>query len=115
MGLPVNIQERIGKTVGMREGIRDPLSLEGSRKSDMIARKKAFPAPFVPRGGYRFKTHEEADAWNAEDVDENPLEAREPSVEASWICAGMWPLACGGAWQKYVTIYLLLCAPAFLV
>ncbi len=25
--------------------------------------RKAFPTPFVPKGVYRFHTHEEADAW----------------------------------------------------
>ena len=63
MGSPVNIQEPIGKTVGRREGFRDALSLQCSRKADMIAWRKAFPGPFVPKGIYRFKTHEEADAW----------------------------------------------------
>ncbi len=62
MGVPVNIQENIGKTVGRRGGIRDPLTY-GTTKAEMEAWKKAFKALHIPKGVFRFKTHEEADAW----------------------------------------------------
>jgi hypothetical protein len=32
-------------------------------KAQAIAWRRAFPTPFVPRGVYRFRTHEEADRW----------------------------------------------------
>jgi hypothetical protein len=59
----INIEENIGKTVGRRVPPRDPLTLVGSTKEAMRAWRRAFPTPFVPKGVYRFRTHEEADAW----------------------------------------------------
>jgi hypothetical protein len=32
-------------------------------KAQTIAWRRAFPTPFVPRGVYRFETHEQADEW----------------------------------------------------
>jgi hypothetical protein len=58
----INIQENIGKTVGRRRGIVDPLS-PGTTKAQMVAWKRAFGTPHLPKGVFRFKTHEEADAW----------------------------------------------------
>lgn len=59
----INIEEKIGKTVGRRVAPRDPFSLAGDTKADKRAWQKAFPTPFIPKGVYRFHTHEEADAW----------------------------------------------------
>ncbi len=58
----INIQDPVRKVVGRRRA-PNPLSLQGQTKADMRAWKKAFPLPFIPRGVYRFKTHEEADQW----------------------------------------------------
>lgn len=58
----INIQDPAGKTVGRRGAASDALSLQGQTKEDMRAWRKAFLTPFVPRGVYRFKTHEDADA-----------------------------------------------------
>ncbi|MGC3988888.1 MAG: hypothetical protein QM796_04230 [Chthoniobacteraceae bacterium] len=58
----INLQEKIGKTVGRRL-LPNPFSMKGQTKADMQAWKKAFPTPFVPKGVYRFNSHEEADAW----------------------------------------------------
>ena len=58
-----NLEETIGKVVGKRRPPGGILSLEGNRKADMKAWRRAFPTPFIPKGVYRFKTHEEADAW----------------------------------------------------
>lgn len=58
----VNIQEKIGKTVGKRR-VPDPFSLRGSTKADKRRWQAAFGGPAIPKGVYRFKTHEEADAW----------------------------------------------------
>ncbi|MFO1438614.1 MAG: hypothetical protein U1F81_09835 [Verrucomicrobiaceae bacterium] len=59
----INVEEFIGKTVGRRVPPRDPLRISDSNKAAAIAWKKAFPYRGAPRGVYRFKTHEEADAW----------------------------------------------------
>jgi hypothetical protein len=32
-------------------------------REQIIAWRAAFPTPFVPRGVYRFRSHEEADRW----------------------------------------------------
>jgi hypothetical protein len=32
-------------------------------KAAAVAWREAFPTPFVPRGVYRFRSHEEADRW----------------------------------------------------
>jgi hypothetical protein len=32
-------------------------------KATAIAFRRAFPTPFIPRGVYRFRSHEEADRW----------------------------------------------------
>jgi hypothetical protein len=37
--------------------------LSGSTKADSISWRKTFGGLRVPRGVYRFKTHEEADKW----------------------------------------------------
>jgi hypothetical protein len=57
----INIQEKIGKTVGKRVA-PDPLDVRHSRKADAIAWQKAFGFG-IPKGVYRFRTHEEADQW----------------------------------------------------
>ena len=58
----INIEETIGKTVGRRKPRRG-LTLEGSRKVDMERWRRVHGGVGVPRGVYRFETHEEADAW----------------------------------------------------
>ncbi len=58
----VNVEETIGKTVG-RRGPPHPFSLRGETKEDMRAWRRAFPTPFVPKGVYLFRSHEEADKW----------------------------------------------------
>ena len=58
----VNVEEKIGKTVGRRQP-PNPFSLHGETKADMRAWRRAFPTPFVPKGVYRFRSHEEADEW----------------------------------------------------
>ena len=59
----VNVEEFIGKTVGRRVPPRDPLSVSDSNRANAIAWHKAFPCRRVPRGVYRFHSHEEAHAW----------------------------------------------------
>jgi len=59
----INLEETPDKVVGKRRTIKNPLSLEGNRKKDARAWHKAMPGLFIPKGVYRFKTHEEADEW----------------------------------------------------
>ena len=59
----INLEETIGKTVGWRVPPRDPFAVAGDTKAVQRAWRKTFPTPFVPKGVYRFHTHEEADAW----------------------------------------------------
>jgi hypothetical protein len=63
MGKPiVNLEETIGKVVGRR---RPPTGMDVAldRRLDAEAWQRAFDCPFVPRGVYRFASHEEADEW----------------------------------------------------
>jgi hypothetical protein len=50
------------KTVGRRRP-GNTLDIEHDTKEDVLAWRRAFPTPFVPKGVYRFSSHEEADAW----------------------------------------------------
>ena len=59
----INLDEKIDRFVGRRTKTPDGLSLAGSTIQDAIAWRKAFGGVRVPRGVYRFKTHEEADEW----------------------------------------------------
>lgn len=59
----INVEEFIGKTVGRRVPPTDPLRVSTSTKAGAVAWKNALPYCGVPRGVYRFHSHEEADAW----------------------------------------------------
>ena len=59
----INMEETPDKIVGKRRAIKNPLSVEGDRKEDARAWQKALPRVNIPKGVYRFKTHEEADEW----------------------------------------------------
>lgn len=59
----VNLDERIGKTVGRRRPPSGLSSMAAGTPDDARAWKRAFGTPSIPRGVYRFATHEEADAW----------------------------------------------------
>ena len=61
----VNVEEKIDRFVGQRTKTPDALSTATSNKANAIAWRKAFGGARIPRGGYRFKTHEEANAWMA--------------------------------------------------
>jgi hypothetical protein len=54
--------DKPARVVGRR---RRPLALGGAGDTiaSVLAFRKAFPTPFVPRGVYRFRSHEEADRW----------------------------------------------------
>jgi hypothetical protein len=59
----INVEEKIDRFVGRRSKTPNALSTATSTKADSIAWRKAFGGVRVPRGVYRFKTHEEADQW----------------------------------------------------
>jgi hypothetical protein len=49
------------RVVGRR---RPPVALcTSDNKERILAWRRAFPTPFVPRGVYRFDSHEAADQW----------------------------------------------------
>lgn len=60
----INLEENIGKTVGKRTGILDPLAYGLSLQKAGNDLQAAFGfGGLCPKGVFRFKTHEEADAW----------------------------------------------------
>ncbi|MGP8201607.1 MAG: hypothetical protein ACLQU4_19125 [Limisphaerales bacterium] len=59
----INAEEKIDRVVGRRTKMPEGLSLSGSTKADSIAWRESLGGIRVPRGVYRFKTHEEADQW----------------------------------------------------
>jgi hypothetical protein len=59
----INLEERIDRFVGRRTKAPDALSVKNSKKADAIAWQKTFGGLRIPRGVYRFRTHEEADEW----------------------------------------------------
>ena len=60
----VNLEETIGKVVGHRRPPKDGLTpSKAQRVEDAVAWQRAFGGLPVRRGVYRFRTHEEADAW----------------------------------------------------
>jgi hypothetical protein len=59
----INVEEKIDRFVGRRTKTPDALSTATSNKADAVAWQKALGGLRVPRGVYRFKTHEEADEW----------------------------------------------------
>lgn len=59
----INVEEKIDRFVGRRTGKADSLRA-GMQLQDTAARlHKTFKHRWWPKGVYRFRTHEEADAW----------------------------------------------------
>ena len=59
----INLEEKIGKTVGRRTA-PNPLKTQPGEIADAEAWRRAFRAMRGVRPGvYRFHSHEEADAW----------------------------------------------------
>jgi hypothetical protein len=64
MKLDINLDESPGKTVGRRRPPADPLTIsKADSPADARAWQRAFGGLRIPKGVYRFRTHEEADAW----------------------------------------------------
>ena len=58
----INLEGNIGKTVGRRTA-PDPLKTRPGEIADAEAWRRAVGVVRVPRGVFRFHSHEEADAW----------------------------------------------------
>lgn len=57
-------EDQPAKTVGRRQPPRDPLKMDQAQQIDAAkAWKRAFRYLPIPKGVYRFRTHEEADDW----------------------------------------------------
>lgn len=63
METPINLEETPGKTVGRRRPPLDPLDPTAHRKADAKAWEEAFKNGGLPKGVYKFHSHEEADEW----------------------------------------------------
>ncbi len=59
----VNVEENVTRVVGKRLGTPNGLSTKTSSKAASIAWRRVFGGVPVPRGVFRFNTHEEADRW----------------------------------------------------
>ena len=59
----VNLEEKIGKTVGKRIAWTDSFAAGMKLQETALALHKSFDNRWAPKGVYRFKTHEEADEW----------------------------------------------------
>jgi hypothetical protein len=59
----VNLEDPVGKTVGKRKVPPQPFDVRHSNRGTALAWKKALPYRSPRREVYRFRSHEEADAW----------------------------------------------------
>jgi hypothetical protein len=59
----INLEETIGKTVGKRRPPRDFAKAAVELQNASVGFHRAFKNPFLPKGVYRFRSHEEAEAW----------------------------------------------------
>ncbi len=62
----INIEEVIGKTVGRRRSVRDPLAVVPGAIAASEQWRAAFGGVGIRKGVYRFKSHEEANASQLE-------------------------------------------------
>lgn len=62
MDAVINLEEFIGKTVGRRL-VPNPLRVRPGEIDAAKARRRSFHGIRVPRGVFRFHSHEEADEW----------------------------------------------------
>lgn len=58
----INIEEKIGKTVGRRTA-PNPFRVSPNEIEDSKAWRRILGGVCGPKGVYRFRSHEEADAW----------------------------------------------------
>jgi hypothetical protein len=63
MDLFVNLEEKIGKIVGKRRMPKDSFAYAMQLQEAGVELAKSLGWPRIPRGVYKFRTHEEADEW----------------------------------------------------
>ena len=63
MKAPVNFDEKIGKTVGRHTEIADPFEYAMGLQKIASELLRTTGRGLCPKGVFKFKTHEEADAW----------------------------------------------------
>ena len=59
----INVEEKIDRFVGRRTQAPDSLKAGMQLQATAAELHKTFKHRWMPKGVYRFKTHEEADAW----------------------------------------------------
>jgi len=59
----INVEEKIDRFVGKRTKTPDSLTAGMQLQETAGQLHKTFRLHWMPKGVYRFKTHEEADAW----------------------------------------------------
>ena len=59
----ISIEEHIGKTVGRRVPPRDAFRFAMGLQKTAAELERAMHRGLCPKGVFRFRTHEEADAW----------------------------------------------------
>ena len=77
----INVEEPIERVVGRRIQATNGLSTITSNKSQSTAWQKALGGLRIPRGVYRFKTHEEADQWMIKMLARSGMSAAERGEE----------------------------------
>ena len=63
MKVPINYEEHIGKTVGRRTEISDPFEYAMGLQKIASELLKTTGRGLCAKGIFKFKSHEEADAW----------------------------------------------------
>ena len=59
----INLEEHIGKTVGRRVAIGDSFTYGMQLQKTGAQLARSLGAPGLPKGAFKFHSHEEADAW----------------------------------------------------
>ena len=59
----INIEEFVGKTVGRRSPPADPMKLGFAMQATTNQLLQSFGHKLSPKGVFRFRTHQEANAW----------------------------------------------------
>ena len=68
----INFEEKIGKTVGRRTAPKDMFAYGMALQKSGVELAKTFRLRGMPKGVFRFRSHEEADAWMMKHLTRNP-------------------------------------------
>ena len=63
MNAVINLDDPVGKTVGRRKAPRDAFRYGMDLQQLSVDLAKSFGLRGIPKGVYRFNSHEEADEW----------------------------------------------------